>query len=142
MIVKNEMTNTITIDTAPDITKIHPNRLFLKVIAKENKNNENIVIKRDGIKVKSEKKIIYFLLAIEPRTLILFFNEFFISIKIIIKKTNSNIPLKIKSIWRLRSFNLTKLLSINVKNVINPIVSVLRNMSVINRFLFKKVNIN
>jgi len=39
MIVKNEMTNTITIDTAPDITKIHPNRLFLKVIAKENKNN-------------------------------------------------------------------------------------------------------
>jgi hypothetical protein len=60
----------------------------------------------------------------------------------IIKKTNSNIPLKIKSIWRLRSFNLTKLLSINVKNVINPIVSVLRNMSVINRFLFKKVNIN
>jgi hypothetical protein len=66
--------------------------------AKENKNNENIEIKRDGIKVKSEKKIIYFLLAIEPRTLILFFNEFFISIKIIIKKTNSNIPLKIKSI--------------------------------------------
>jgi len=31
--------------------------------AKENKNNENIEIKRDGIKVKSEKKIIYFLLA-------------------------------------------------------------------------------
>ena len=54
--------------------------------AKENKNNENIEIKRDGIKVKSEKKIIYFLLAIEPRTLILFLNEFFISIKIIIKK--------------------------------------------------------
>ena len=46
--------------------------------AKENKNNENIVIKSDGIKVKSEKKIIYFLLAIEPRTLILFFNEFFV----------------------------------------------------------------
>jgi hypothetical protein len=66
--------------------------------AKENKNNENIEIKRDGIKVKSEKKIIYFLLAIEPRTLILFLNEFFISIKMIIKKTNSNIPLKIKSI--------------------------------------------
>jgi hypothetical protein len=66
--------------------------------AKKNKNNENIEIKRDGIKVKSEKKIIYFLLAIEPRTLILFLNEFLISIKIIIKKTNSNIPLKIKSI--------------------------------------------
>ena len=47
MIVKNEMTNTITIDTAPDITKIHPNRLFLKVIAKENKNNFWQFAKRD-----------------------------------------------------------------------------------------------
>ena len=54
--------------------------------AKVNKNNENIEIKRDGIKVKSEKKTIYFLFAIEPRTLILFLIEFFTSIKIIIKK--------------------------------------------------------
>ena len=58
------------------------------------------------------------------------------------KKINNKIPLKIKSIWRFKSFNSIKLLSINVKNVINPIVSVIKNMSVINRFLFKKVNIN
>tara|TARA_Y100000031_G_scaffold48302_1_gene55285 strand:- start:438 stop:629 length:192 start_codon:yes stop_codon:yes gene_type:complete len=62
--------------------------------------------------------------------------------KIITKKTNNKIIFRIKSIWRLKSFNSIKLLSINVKNVINPIVKVIKKISVINRFLFKKVNIN
>ena len=53
--------------------------------AKENRNNEKIEISNDGINVNNEKKIIYFLFAIEPLTLILFLIEFLISIKIIRK---------------------------------------------------------
>ena len=43
--------------------------------ANENKNNENIEMRSEGIKVNKEKKTIYFLLAIDPLTLILFFIE-------------------------------------------------------------------
>tara|TARA_B100001778_G_scaffold61580_1_gene48075 strand:- start:65 stop:286 length:222 start_codon:yes stop_codon:yes gene_type:complete len=56
--------------------------------AKENKNRENTEISKDGIKVNNEKKIIYFLFAIDPLTLILFLIEFLTSIKIM-KKNNS-----------------------------------------------------
>ena len=44
--------------------------------AKENRNNEKIEISNDGINVNNEKKIIYFLLATEPLTLIFCFKEF------------------------------------------------------------------
>ena len=56
--------------------------------AKENKNKENTEISKDGINVNNEKKIIYFLFAIDPLTLILFLIEFLTSMKII-KKNNS-----------------------------------------------------
>ena len=61
--------------------------------AKENKNKKT-EINRDGISVNNEKKIIYFLLAIEPLTLILFLIEFFTK-KIIIKKANNKKYLQI-----------------------------------------------
>tara|TARA_B100001121_G_C18634023_1_gene595764 strand:+ start:52 stop:285 length:234 start_codon:yes stop_codon:yes gene_type:complete len=53
--------------------------------ANEKINNENTDIKIDGIKVNNEKKTIYFLLAIEPLTLIFDFIELEISLKISIK---------------------------------------------------------
>ena len=92
--------------------------------------------------MKSEKKNIYFLLATEPLIFILILKEFLISTKIIVKKINNKIPFEINSAWRLKSFNLIKLLSINVKNVIKPIIRVIKNIVTINRFLFNKVNIN
>ncbi len=45
--------------------------------AKEKINNEKTAINNDGIKVNSANEIIYFLLATEPLTLILFLIEFF-----------------------------------------------------------------
>ena len=54
-------------------------------------NSENIAINKDGISVNSAKEIIYFLLAIDPLTFILFFIEFLISIKIKIKKSRRKI---------------------------------------------------
>ena len=44
----------------------------------------------EGIKVNSEKKTIYFLLATDPLTLIFAFIEFEISLKINIKKITKN----------------------------------------------------
>tara|TARA_B100001029_G_scaffold106623_1_gene88007 strand:- start:175 stop:528 length:354 start_codon:yes stop_codon:yes gene_type:complete len=110
--------------------------------AKENKNSEKIDIKSDGIKVNNEKKIIYFLLAIEPRTLMLFLIEFFVSRKIIIKNANNKKMFAISKNFKFWSFNLIKLLSINVKKVINVTNKVTKNKAIINKFLFKKVNIN
>ena len=54
--------------------------------AKEKINNEKIAINKDGINVNNPKEIMYFLLATDPLTLILFFIEFLISIKINMKK--------------------------------------------------------
>ena len=45
-------------------------------------NNEKIAINNDGIRVKRANDIIYFLLATEPLTLMLFLIEFLISINI------------------------------------------------------------
>tara|TARA_B100001758_G_C18370498_1_gene591048 strand:+ start:1142 stop:1498 length:357 start_codon:yes stop_codon:yes gene_type:complete len=110
--------------------------------AKENKNKEKTEINRDGISVNNEKKIIYFLLAIEPLTLILFLIEFFVSKKIIIKKANNKKIFANNRYFKFWSVNLIKLLSINVKKVIKVTIKVKKNKDIINRFLFKKVNIN
>jgi len=55
--------------------------------ANENKKSENTEMRSEGIRVNKEKKIIYFLLAIDPLTLILFLIEIDISLNIIIKKS-------------------------------------------------------
>ena len=55
-------------------------------IANENRNKEKIEINIDGINVNNEKKIIYFLLATEPLTLIFCFKEFLVSKNINPKK--------------------------------------------------------
>ena len=104
-------------------------------------NSENIAISNEGIKVKSANEIIYFLLATEPLTLMLFLIEFLMSIKINTKNIITKIMFEIKRISRLSSFNLIKLLSIKVKNVIkaNEIVNI--KISMINKFLFNKANI-
>ena len=57
--------------------------------AKENIKSENIAISKEGIKVNKAKEIIYFLLATDPRTLILFLIELRMS-KNIRKKNKSN----------------------------------------------------
>ena len=53
--------------------------------AKEKINKEKIEIKIEGMSVNNEKKIIYFLLAIDPFTLIFDFIELEISLNINIK---------------------------------------------------------
>tara|TARA_Y100001960_G_C14312598_1_gene651490 strand:- start:240 stop:614 length:375 start_codon:yes stop_codon:yes gene_type:complete len=110
--------------------------------AKENKNNEKIEISNDGINVNKEKKIIYFLFAIEPLTFILFLIEFFISTKIITKKIINKIMFKIKKLLRFFSFSGKKLLSKKVRKVRKETANVNTKISIINRFLFMKVNIN
>ena len=62
--------------------------------------------------------------------------------KIIIKKTSNRNTLIIKSVCKLSSFNWTILLSIKVKKVIKHAERVIKKIDVINKFLFKKVNIN
>tara|TARA_B110000014_G_C19933517_1_gene482966 strand:- start:162 stop:518 length:357 start_codon:yes stop_codon:yes gene_type:complete len=110
--------------------------------ANENKNKEKIDISKEGIKVNSEKKIIYFLLAIDPRILMLFLIEFLISLKIIKKNSNKRIILAINRLIRFFSFKDIKPLSINVKKVTNETLKVVINTNTINMFLFRKVNIN
>ena len=99
-------------------------------------------INKDGIRVKREKNMIYFLFATEPLTFILFFIEFFTSLKIIPKKTISRIILTINKLFKLLSFNEKKLLSMKVKKVKKPMDNVNMKIIIINRFLFKKVNIS
>tara|TARA_Y100000816_G_scaffold278287_1_gene249308 strand:+ start:88 stop:408 length:321 start_codon:yes stop_codon:yes gene_type:complete len=104
-------------------------------------NKENIAINKDGIRVKSANETIYFLLAIEPLTLILFLIEFLISIKIKIKNNSTKTTFEIRRISRLPSLSLIKLLLIKVKNVrkANKIVNI--NITMINKFLFNRANI-
>ena len=109
--------------------------------ANENINSENIAISNEGIKVKSAKEIIYFLLATEPLTLMLFLIEFLMSININTKNINTKIMLEIIRISRLSSFSLIKLLSIKVKNVIKAKEIVSIKITMINKFLFNKGNI-
>tara|TARA_Y100000590_G_scaffold164875_1_gene188809 strand:- start:1138 stop:1521 length:384 start_codon:yes stop_codon:yes gene_type:complete len=110
--------------------------------ANENKKREKIEINIEGIKVNNEKNIIYFLFAIEPFTFILFLIEFLASLKIIKKNNNNKNILANNKFFKLLLFSSKKLLSINVKNVTNPTIRVNKNIIIINRFLFMKVNIN
>ena len=88
--------------------------------------------------MNNEKKITYFLLAIEPLTFKFSFKELLISRKIIIKNNIINIIFSIKSVCRFFSFKLIKLLSINVRKVKNPKDRVIKKSIVINIFLFRK----
>ena len=108
---------------------------------RDSMNSENIAIKKEGIKVKRPNEIIYFLLATEPLTFILFLIEFLISININTKNINTKIMLEIIRISRLSSFSLIKLLSIKVKNVIKAREIVSIKITMINKFLFNKANI-
>tara|TARA_B100000886_G_scaffold332529_1_gene285353 strand:- start:162 stop:383 length:222 start_codon:yes stop_codon:yes gene_type:complete len=65
--------------------------------ANEKIKRENIAIRKEGIKVNKPKEIIYFLLAIDPLTLMLFLIEFFMSIKIKIKNNNKKIMFMINT---------------------------------------------
>ena len=64
--------------------------------ANENKKSENIEMRSEGIRVNNEKKIIYFLFAIDPLTFILFLIELDISLNIIMKKSINNPIFKYK----------------------------------------------
>ena len=105
-------------------------------------NKEKIAISNDGIRVNSPNEIIYFLLAIEPLTLILFLIEFFISMKIKIKKTIRSIKFNIKRYCKLLSLSSIKLFPIKVKNVRKANKSVKIKITIMNKFLFNKANIN
>ena len=54
------------------------------------RNNENKEIKIEGIKVNNAKKVIYFLLALEPLTSTSIFKEFLTSENIIKKRSINN----------------------------------------------------
>jgi len=109
--------------------------------AKDNKNNENNEINIDGINVNKAKNVIYFLFALDPLIPISILSEFLISTKIIIKKNNSKNTLTIRSICRLASLNLIKLLSINVRKVKKPKDNVIKNINTIKKFFLIKSNI-
>ena len=62
--------------------------------------------------------------------------------KIKTKKTNNSAKFNIKRYWRLLSLSSIKLLPIKVKNVIKANKSVKIKITIINKFLFNKANIN
>ena len=109
--------------------------------AKENKNNEKTDIKIDGINVNKEKKVIYFLFALDPSIAISFLIEFLISIKIIEKKTSSNRIFDANKYCKFLSERLIKLLSIKVKNVKKPRNSVIINIIIIKIFFLINLSI-
>ncbi len=100
------------------------------------KIRKKIEINIDGIKVNNEKKTMYFLLAIEPLTLIFCFKEFLVSKNINAKKINNNIISTINKYLRVSSLILKKFFSIKVKNVIKPSNNVAKKIVIKNRFLF------
>ena len=102
--------------------------------AKEKRNKEKADINIDGISVKSEKKAIYFLFALEPSIDISLFIEFLTSTKIIRKKTISNNMFDNNKYCKFCSFNSIKLLPINVKKVKKPNIKVIKNIIIIKRF--------
>jgi len=73
--------------------------------AKENKNNEKIEIKIEGINVNKVKNPIYFLLELDFSIFTSSLREFLTSLKIIMKKIRSKTILRINKNWRLDSFN-------------------------------------
>tara|TARA_B100002051_G_C16356022_1_gene448706 strand:+ start:165 stop:386 length:222 start_codon:yes stop_codon:yes gene_type:complete len=66
--------------------------------ANEKIKSEKIAISKEGIKVKSANDTMYFLLATEPLTFILFLIEFLMSIKINTKNNKSSKILNISRI--------------------------------------------
>ena len=109
--------------------------------AKEKRNKEKIEINIDGIKVNKEKKAIYFLLALDPLTLIFDLKAFFISRNIKTKKINNKTMFNPSNVCRFVWFNYIKLLLINVKNVKNPIDSVIIKITDMKIFFLIKSNI-
>ena len=109
--------------------------------AKENKNSEKTDIKIEGINVNKEKKVMYFLFALDPSITISFLIEFFISKKIIEKKTINKKIFDISKYCKFSSVSLIKLLSIKVRNVKKPRNSVIINIIVIKIFFLINLSI-
>tara|TARA_B100000989_G_C19466250_1_gene438434 strand:- start:155 stop:508 length:354 start_codon:yes stop_codon:yes gene_type:complete len=109
--------------------------------ANEKRNNENTDISIDGISVNREKKVIYFLFALDPSKTISLFIEFLTSIKIIKKNIIKSKILDSKRYCKFLSFNLIKLLSIKVKKVKKPRNKVIKNIIIINKFFLIKLSI-
>ena len=79
--------------------------------AKENRNNEKIDIKTEGINVNKAKYVIYFLFDFNPSLSISFLIAFWISKKINIKRENNNIMFSINKYCKFWLFNSIKPLS-------------------------------
>ena len=109
--------------------------------AKENKNSEKTDIKIEGINVNKDKKVIYFLFALDPSIAISFLIEFLISIKIMEKKTNNSKIFDINKYCKFSSVSSTKLLSMKVKNVKKPRNSVIINITIIKIFFLINLSI-
>ena len=106
--------------------------------AKDNKNKENKEIRIEGIKVNKAKKVIYFLLALEPLMSISIFKDFLTSMKIKKKKKSSKIILITSSNCKLLSLKTIKLLSMKVKKVKNAKNSVIIKTKQMNKFFLIK----
>tara|TARA_S200000501_G_scaffold205638_1_gene193367 strand:- start:56 stop:361 length:306 start_codon:yes stop_codon:yes gene_type:complete len=98
-------------------------------------------IKIDGINVNKEKYVIYRLFEVSPSLSISILIDFFISLKINKNNKKSKMMFIIKRYCKFFSFNSIKLLSINVKNVKNPINSVIVNKKIIKIFFLRNSNI-
>ena len=85
--------------------------------AKENKNNENVDINKDGINVNSAKYVIYFLLDFSPSLSMSFLMLFLISTKIKNNSNNKSVMLRINKNCKFLPDNSIKPLSIKVKKV-------------------------
>ena len=109
--------------------------------AKENKKREKADISIDGISVNNEKKVIYFLLALDPSTTISLFIEFLTSRKINKKNIINKTILDNKRYCKFSSLSLMKLLSKKVKKVIKPNNNVIKKITTINKFFLMKFSI-
>ena len=95
----------------------------------------------DGISVNNEKKVIYFLLALDPSTTISLFIEFLTSRKINKKNIINKTILDNKRYCKFSSLSLMKLLSKKVKKVIKPNNNVIKKITTINKFFLMKFSI-
>ena len=109
--------------------------------AKENKKREKADMSIDGISVNNEKKVIYFLLALDPSTTISLFIEFLTSRKINKKNIINKTILDNKRYCKFSSLSLMKLLSKKVKKVIKPNNNVIKKITTINKFFLMKFSI-
>ncbi len=80
-------------------------------------------MRSEGINVNNAKKIIYFLLATDPLTFILFLIELDISLNIIIKKSINRPIFKYRRQFKLLSLKKIKVFPMNIKKVKNDTVS-------------------